>query len=79
MWRGALSFEAPMLFATGFIWVFTIGELSGLILAVAPIDVAVHDTYSVIAHFHYVPVAGSLFPCSPASITGCRMDRDHVP
>jgi cytochrome c oxidase subunit 1 len=61
MWKGALTFETPMLFAVGFIWVFTIGGLSGLILAVAPIDVQVQDTYYVVAHFHYVLVAGSLF------------------
>jgi cytochrome c oxidase subunit 1 len=61
MWKGALTFETPMLFAIGFIWVFTIGGLSGLILAVAPIDVQVQDTYYVVAHFHYVLVAGSLF------------------
>ncbi|GAB3408512.1 cytochrome c oxidase subunit I [Massilia agilis] len=61
MWKGALSFETPMLFAVGFIWVFTIGGFSGLILAVAPIDVQLQDTYYVVAHFHYVLVAGSLF------------------
>ncbi len=61
MWRGAMSFETPMLFAVGFIWVFTIGGFSGLILAVAPIDIQLQDTYYVVAHFHYVLVAGSLF------------------
>jgi cytochrome c oxidase subunit 1 len=61
MWRGSLTFETPMLFAIGFIWVFTIGGFSGLLLAVAPIDIQVHDTYYVVAHFHYVLVAGSLF------------------
>ncbi|HEY8099527.1 MAG TPA: cytochrome c oxidase subunit I [Burkholderiaceae bacterium] len=61
MWKGAMSFETPMLFAVGFIWVFTIGGLSGLILAVAPFDVQAQDTYYVVAHFHYVLVAGSLF------------------
>ncbi|ARP91431.1 cytochrome c oxidase subunit I [Bordetella genomosp. 9] len=61
MWRGSLSFETPMLFAIGFIWVFTIGGFTGLILSMAPIDIQVHDTYYVVAHFHYVLVAGSLF------------------
>ena len=61
MWRGSLSFEPPMLWAVGFILVFTIGGFTGLIVAVAPIDIQVQDTYYVVAHFHYVLVAGSLF------------------
>jgi cytochrome c oxidase subunit I len=61
MWRGSLSFETPMLFAVGFLLVFTFGGLSGLMLAMAPLDIQYHGTYFVVAHFHYVLVAGSLF------------------
>ena len=61
MWRGSLSFETPMLFAIGFIIVFLIGGFTGLVLALAPIDVEVHNTYYVVSHFHYTMVAGALF------------------
>lgn len=61
MWRGALSFETPMLFAIGFICVFTFGGFTGIICSVAAIDIQLQDTYYVVAHFHYVLVAGSLF------------------
>ena len=61
MWKGSMTFETPMLFAVGFIFVFTIGGLTGVILAIAPIDTQLQDTYYVVAHFHYVLVAGSLY------------------
>jgi cytochrome c oxidase subunit 1 len=61
MWKGSISFETPMLWACGFIWVFTIGGFTGVVLALVPIDIQVQDTYYVVAHFHYVLVAGSLF------------------
>ncbi|ABM34108.1 cytochrome c oxidase subunit I [Paracidovorax citrulli] len=61
MWRGSMTFETPMLFAVGFIFVFSIGGLSGVMLSIAPLDLQYHDTYFVVAHFHYVLVAGSLF------------------
>jgi cytochrome c oxidase subunit I len=61
MWKGALTFETPMLFAIGFIFLFTMGGFSGLVLAITPIDVQAQDTYYVVAHFHYVLVSGALF------------------
>ena len=61
MWKGAMTFETPMLFAIGFIIMFTIGGFSGLMLAITPADFQYHDTYFVVAHFHYVLVPGSIF------------------
>jgi len=60
MWRGSLSFETPMLFAIAFVILFTIGGFSGLMLAIVPADYQYQDTYFVVAHFHYVLVAGAL-------------------
>ncbi|MBD3618537.1 MAG: cytochrome c oxidase subunit I [Chromatiales bacterium] len=61
MWKGAMTFETPMLFALGFVIMFTIGGFSGLMLAIAPVDFQYHDTYFVVAHFHYVLVPGAVF------------------
>src|SRR6186713_95830 len=61
MWRGSMTFETPMLFALGFVIMFTIGGFSGLMLAIVPADFQYHDTYFVVAHFHYVLVPGAIF------------------
>ncbi|MDY0057162.1 MAG: cytochrome c oxidase subunit I [Methyloversatilis sp.] len=61
MWRGSLTFETPMLFSIGFLFLFTLGGFSGLVLSMTAVDVQLHDSYYVVAHFHYVMVAGALF------------------
>ena len=61
MWGGSMTFETPMLFAIAFVILFTIGGFSGLMLALAPADFQYHDTYFVVAHFHYVLVTGAIF------------------
>jgi cytochrome c oxidase subunit I len=60
-WRGNLIFDTPMLFALGFISLFLIGGLTGLYLALFPLDWQIHNTYFVVAHFHYTLVGGAMF------------------
>ena len=67
MWKGSMTFETPMLFAIGFIVMFTIGGFSGLMLAIAPSDFQYHDTYFVVAHFHYVLVTGAIYSIMAAT------------
>ncbi|MFP5506889.1 MAG: cytochrome c oxidase subunit I [Gammaproteobacteria bacterium] len=67
MWKGSMTFETPMLFALGFVVMFTIGGFSGLMLAITPVDFQYHDTYFVVAHFHYVLVTGAVFAIMAAA------------
>src|SRR5205823_928936 len=62
MWHGRLQLKLPMLWVFGFFFVFLIGGLSGVMLASVPVDWQVHDTFFVVAHFHYVLIGGALFP-----------------
>jgi cytochrome c oxidase subunit 1 len=61
MWRGQITFETPMLFCIGFLITFLLGGLTGVLLASPPIDFHVHDTYFVVAHFHYVVFGTAVF------------------
>jgi cytochrome c oxidase subunit 1 len=81
IWDGRPRFDTPLLYVIGFIMTFTIGGLTGVMLASVPLDLQLHDTYFVVAHFHYVLIGGAVFPLLGAltywfpKMTGRMMDE----
>jgi cytochrome c oxidase subunit I+III len=81
LWLGRPRFTTPLLFVIGFIVVFVIGGLTGVMLASVPLDLQLHDTYFVVAHFHYVLIGGAVFPLLGAvyywfpKVTGRLLDE----
>ena len=81
LWDGRPVYRTPLLFVLGFIVVFVIGGLSGVLVASVPLDAQVHDTYFIVAHFHYVLIGGAVFPLLGAvyywypKMTGRLMDE----
>ena len=62
LWSGRLRLKTPLLWVLGFIVLFVMGGLSGVMIASVPFDLQVHDTFFIVAHFHYVLIGGAVFP-----------------
>src|ERR1700759_225851 len=79
LWGGKVRLKTPLIFVLGFFAIFTLGGLTGVMLASVPLDLQVHDTFFVVAHFHYVLIGGAVFPLFGAffywfpEITGRRL------
>jgi len=78
MWEGRPRFTVPMLYVVGFIVTFVIGGLSGVIIASVPLDLELHDTYFIVAHFHYVLIGGAVFPLLGILTYWFQIGRAHV-
>ena len=77
LWDGRPVFRTPLLFVLGFIVIFVLGGLTGVMLASVPLDLQVHDTYFVVAHFHYVLIGGAVFPLFAGVLL--LVSEDHRP